>query len=234
MEMKSSKILESLTWRYACKKFDQNKTIELFQEHFGFIQPNKIGSKIIKPVYLSGTVEKKLDQTTQASISLGGPAISPLDKDYPSHSFIIKLLGGYFGSRLMKSLREDKGWTYGVHAYMLQLRQGNFLQIAADVKLEAVDESIALVKEEIQRLLEQPVSQDEIDTVKNYMLGEYVNDSKTAFDFAGLYKKILIQDLPSDYFDNFYGQIAELNTDRIETIKHQVVDLSAFSIVKIY
>ena len=214
--------------------FNQTSTERLLNQYFGVIETLPKDVKLIDPVFKAATITKKLEQTSQASIALGSPTLGPDDENYPSHSFVVKLLGGYFGSRLMKTLREDKGLTYGVHAYFVQLRQGNFMQIAADVKLEAVDESVDIVGEEISRLLKEPVDRDELETVKNYMLGEYVNDTNTAFDFAGLYKKILVQQLPDNYFDRYYGKIARLSVDEVELIKLQVLIPESFTTVKVY
>jgi predicted Zn-dependent peptidase len=214
--------------------FDQVETVSLVEKYVGDIKVAEKVLEVVKPVYGIDNIEKKLAQSTQASIALGGPAINPTEADYPAHALIIKLLGGYFGSRLMKTLREEKGLTYGVHAYMLQLRQGNFMQITADVKLEAVNESVDIINQEIQHLLSRPVPDNELTTIKNYMLGEYVNDSNTAFDFASLYKKIIIQKLPSSFYNTFYTRIANLSVKDVERIKEQVIDPVSLSTVKVY
>ena len=214
--------------------FDQRKVDALIENNFGDIPVSVNGVKTSEPIYHPDVVEKQLIETTQASIALGCPAVGPQDIDYPLHSFTIKLFGGYFGSRLMKTLREDRGLTYGIHAYFVQLRQGNYLQIASDVKLEAVHESVDIVLEEITKLLNNPVSEDELSTVRNYMLGEYVNDSNNAFDFAGLYKKIIIQKLPESYFDTFYDRIANIYIEEVESIKSRVLNPGHISVVKVF
>lgn len=214
--------------------FDQEVFDKLVEGNFGQIKILPHSDSVQEPVYATGAQEKKLEHTSQASIALGGKALSILDRDYPVHSFIMKILGGYFGSRLMKNLREEKGLTYGIHAYFLQLRHGDFFQIASDVKLEAVDESIDTVKAEIERLLTSPIEEAEIDTVKNYMLGEYVNDSNTAFDYAGLYKKIILQQLPEDFFDNFYERISAVSVEEVESTKAEVIDPALLSVVKVF
>lgn len=211
--------------------YSQGEFERLIDGHLGSIKLSKAQRKVNQPEFKADNITRELKKTTQASIALGLPAISHRAEAYPLHSLVVKLFGGYFGSRLMKTLREDRGLTYGVHGYFVQLRQGEFTQITADVKLEAAQESVNIVKEEIDKLLLKPISALELETVKQYMIGEYINDANTAFDFAGLYKKILLQDLPGDYFDKYYLKISEATIDDIESIKARVLDTARLTTV---
>jgi predicted Zn-dependent peptidase len=174
-----------------------------------------------------------LENTNQASIAIGCPTMANTEVNYPTQSILVKILGGYFGSRLMKTLREDKGLTYGVHAYTYHLLGGSYLQIAADVELKSVDYSIELIFEEVENLRKHGVSQDELSLVKNYMIGEYVNDSNTVFDFATLYNKIIMQNLPPTYYEYYYGQIAALKEDTILDFANELLTPADFYTIKV-
>jgi len=177
---------------------------------------------------------KELGNTSQASIAIGKQALDNTQTDYPEYAFMTKLLGGYFGSRLMKKLREEEGLTYGIHAFNNQLRAGSYLQISADVELNSVDKSIELIFAEIEKLKQEDISLHEIDTVKNYMIGEFVNDSNTVFDFAELYKKLILQSLPEDYYQVFYDKVSKIEPEVIKSIANKILDIEEFSIIKVY
>ena len=82
------------------------------------------------------------------------------------------LLGGYFGSRLMSNLREDKGYTYGIASHIRQYRPCRTFYIDADVADDCIEEAEAEVMKELRLLTEQPPSREELDTVRNTLCGD--------------------------------------------------------------
>ena len=180
------------------------------------------------------TETKELGNTSQATIAIGKLAIDNNQQDYAEYAFMTKLLGGYFGSRLMKKLREEEGLTYGIHAFNNQLRAGSYLQISADVELNSVDKSVELILAEIDKLKQEDISLHEIDTVKNYMIGEFVNDSNTVFDFAELYKKLILQSLPEDYYEVFYHKVSNIEPEVIKSMAIETLAIEQFSVIKVY
>jgi zinc protease len=215
---------------YDGKEFDQ-----LLQANFEGLTPGLIVKEIAKSSTATIKSEvKKLERASQASLALGSPAINNKHNNFSTYAFLIKVLGGYFGSRLMKKLREEEGLTYGIHAFTNHLNQGSYLQISADVEINSVDRSIELILAEINKLTQIDIPLDELDTVKNYMLGEFVNDSNTVFDFAELYKKLILQGLPEDYYQTFYENISAINSEDIREIALSSLQADKFSIIKVF
>jgi zinc protease len=176
---------------------------------------------------------KKLPHANQASIAVGKPSIKISQENYPNYAFLTKILGGYFGSRLMKKLREDEGLTYGIHAFNIHLNAGSYLQISADVELNSVNRSIDLVEEEINKLRIEAISTDEAKAVKSYMIGEFVNDANTVFDFADLYKSLIMQRLPEDYYQTFYQKISVITPEEIKLLANETLEQNQFSVIKV-
>ncbi len=179
-------------------------------------------------------IEKTLTNTSQASIALGIFLPGMTEKRYPQIALLIKILGGYFGSRLMKKLREEEGLTYGIHAFPIHLKGGSYLQIQADVEKSSVDKSINICLAEMNNIKQYGVEKNELEIVINYMLGEFVNESNTVFDFADLYKSILIQQLPINYYENFYRTIQILRPEDIQNISQELLITDDFVKVKVY
>jgi zinc protease len=215
--------------------YDNKEFSQLLNDNFQEFKPDfKVGDLAFASPGSIKTETKELGNTSQASIAIGKQAIDNTHEDYAEYAFMTKLLGGYFGSRLMKKLREEEGLTYGIHAFNNQLRAGSYLQISADVELNSVDKSVEMILTEIDKLKQVDISLHEIETVKNYMIGEFVNDSNTVFDFAELYKKLILQSLPADYYEEFYYNISEINPEAIKSIALEALDVEQFSVIKVY
>ena len=89
-------------------------------------------------------------------------------------------------------------------------------------------------KAEIDKLKQEDISLHEIDTVKNYMIGEFVNDSNTVFDFAELYKKLILQSLPEDYYEVFYHKVSNIEPEVIKSMAIETLAVEQFSVIKVY
>lgn len=214
--------------------YDDNKFTRLLQDSFKNFRPDHKVNEQTNPNSSSSIAEtKKLGNTSQASIALGKLTIDNKQPEYATYAFLTKVLGGYFGSRLMKKLREEEGLTYGIHAYNTHLRGGSYFQISADVELKSVDRSIEMILDEINILKQQEVGIHEIDTVKNYMIGEFVNDSNTVFDFAELHKKLLLQSLPDDYYQVFYRNISDTEAEVLKSMANELLAEEQLSIIKV-
>lgn len=228
-------LLPSLKTILISGAFNEKTIWHLLDDNFGGLQISKENFSIPQPgVTNPEDIVKQLEGTSQASIAIGKIGINNKDPEYPDHSILIKVLGGYFGSRLMKSLREDAGLTYGVHAYILHLLAGSIVQISADVTLGEVDRSVQMTFDELEVLRNSEISDEEMTLVRNYMSGEYANNTNSVFDFAGLYKRLVLQDLPEDYYEKFYQHLATITPERLKSVADDLLDPTTFSTVKVY
>ncbi|MDY5968731.1 MAG: insulinase family protein, partial [Bacteroidales bacterium] len=92
------------------------------------------------------------------------------------------ILGGYFGSRLMSNLREDKGYTYSIYSRVQIMRGATVFSLSTDVNAEATDNALKEIYGEMRRLREEPVPTDELETVKNYLAGEFLRGIDGVFE----------------------------------------------------
>lgn len=103
---------------------------------------------------------------------IGSLTIRQNHPDYIKLSVLVTLLGGYFGSRLMSNIREDKGYTYGIGSGLISYPYESLFVVATQCDAKYVNPLIQEVYKEIDNLCENLVSQRELDMVKSYMLGE--------------------------------------------------------------
>ena len=97
------------------------------------------------------------------------------------------VLGGYFGSRLMSNIREDKGYTYGIYSTTQIYRGSIVFYITADVAKEATDAAVDEIFKEIHRLQTEPITEEELDRVRKYMMGDFIRSMDGVFEVSERY-----------------------------------------------
>ncbi|UFH56207.1 pitrilysin family protein [Spirosoma sp. KNUC1025] len=153
----------------------------------------------------------------QSSIRLGRRLFNRAHPDFFKMLVTNEVLGGYFGSRLMKNIREEKGFTYGISSNMPAFRRDGYFLIGTDVNKENTQQTLDEISKEIRILQSEPVPQDELDVVKNYMAGEFVGSLNTPFEIADRYKVILLDGLPTDFLTTYIQNIRSVTaTDVME------------------
>lgn len=165
------------------------------------------------------TPEKTLfvEQPTaiQSALRMGNISISQNNKDFGKLRVLTTLLGGYFGSRLMNNIREDKGYTYGIAANLMAYPHQSVLAIQTETANEFVE---AIVKEtymEMERLQNEPVGQQELDMVKNYMLGEICRNYEGAFSLADAWIFLETAGLEKEFHVRTLADIQEITKEEL-------------------
>jgi predicted Zn-dependent peptidase len=214
----SGKITESLTKALA--------------ESFGGIPVTKRSNRVIeKKTALTPPPYLEKENTVQSSIRLGKKIISRTHPDYPALLFLNHILGGYFGSRLMKNIREEKGLTYGIYSSIAALKNDCYLSIGADVNKENRELTIQEIKNELKKLSTDRIDKNELITAKNHFIGSLQAEITTPFAHADKIKNIMLFDLPNDYYQVLLNKIDLLDeTHLLETAK-KYFDEDSFSIV---
>lgn len=175
----------------------------------------------VKPAFLVSTSyqgeEKVIEkaESVQSSIRMGRVLFNRHHEDYFKMLVTNELLGGYFGSRLMKNIREEKGLTYGISSHVVTLRNAGYFMVGTDVKKEFTQLTIDEIKKEINRLQTEPVSQEELTTVKNFMAGEFAGSLNTAFEVADRQKILLLDGLPGDFFNHYIDKIQAVTSEDV-------------------
>ena len=139
----------------------------------------------------SATIGCPMDNAVQSTLRIG--RILPLEwhqEEYARFMVLNTVLGGYFGSRLMSNIREDKGYTYGIYSTTQVYRGSIVFYITADVAAEATQAAVAEVYKEIDRLKQEPVPDEELERVRNYMMGDFIRSIDGAFEISERYRQM--------------------------------------------
>ena len=172
----------------------------------GGVAPAVLPTPAIADSHATGLVQVPVEGSLQASLRVGRrwPALG--EAQTPELLLLVKILGGYFGSRLMKNIREDKGFTYGIHASVVSRELGTALVIGTDVKGDSAAATRQEIAYELERLQTELLGDDELETVKNYTLGKLLGETATVFEQADKYRHTILQGLRPDYYPHLVRQ----------------------------
>ncbi len=142
---------------------------------------------------------KQMPDAAQTSLRMGLFVPRRTDPHYPNLHILTTVFGGYFGSRLMQNIREEKGYTYGISAGLAAYPSVTMLAIASEVNGNHVEDTIAEVKKEMERLRDELISDAELEMVKNYMAGDLLRSLDEPFHDADTKMSMLEFGLDEDY-----------------------------------
>jgi zinc protease len=135
--------------------------------------------------------------------------------DFLKVQVLNNLFGGFFGSRLMGNIREDKGYTYGIHSYLQNHMHQSAWVVSTEAGREVCEATIKEVYHEMQALREEPVDEEELMLVRNYMMGTILGDLDGPFHIISKWKNIILNQLPHDFF---YDSIHVIKTVTAEEL----------------
>ena len=129
--------------------------------------------------------------------------------DFMKVQVLNNIFGGFFGSRLMSNIREDKGYTYGIHSYLQNHIQQSAWMISTEAGRDVCQATIDEVYKEMKRLREELVEQDELELVRNFMLGSILGDLDGPFHLISRWKNYVLNNLDGNFF---YQNIETIKT----------------------
>lgn len=166
-------------------------------------------------------------ESVQSSIRLGRRLFTRAHPDFFKTLVTNEILGGYFGSRLMKNIREEKGFTYGISSNIPSFRRNGYFLIGTDVNKENTQQTLDEIAKEIRILQTELVSEDELQTVKNYMAGEFVGSLNTPFEIADRYKVILLDGLPADFLTTYIQKLRSVTPEEVMQTANQYLAIDS-------
>lgn len=198
----------------------------LGQNKYKFQQANPIKKEVRSEISHKVLIEKA--ETVQSTIRIGKKLFTRKHPDYLKFTVLNEVLGGYFGSRLMKNIREEKGLTYGIFSQVASLINEGYFMIGTDVKKELTTTALTEIYKEIETLKTTIIPEDELETVKSYMIGSYMGSITTPFSLAAKFKTIHFNNLSYDYYDDYIANIKKVKAKDLQLLAQKYFDISAF------
>jgi zinc protease len=165
--------------------------------------------------------------SVQMSIRLGKKCIARADNPHYFDAVMFNhLLGGFFGSRLMKNIREEKGLTYGIYSSLHHFLNDSFWLIGAEVNRQNADQAIEEIRFEIKALQNEPVSANELEVARNYFIGSWQSENSTLFAVAEKIQNIHLHGLGDDFYAHLLHHLKHITPAQVQDAANTYFDAS--------
>lgn len=205
---------------------------EQLNKNFGSLPFNTTDlTEIIHPV--SPASQKKQHITNdvngvQGAIRIARPFPNRHHPDFQKVAVLNTIFGGFFGSRLMSNIREDKGYTYGIHSYI----QNHIHECAWMISTEAGKDVCAATIEETYKEMEilrnELVDDEELDLVKNFMMGSLLGDLDGPFQIIARWKNYILNNLDDQYFYSGIQAIKTVTPEELQALAQKYLNPDEF------
>jgi predicted Zn-dependent peptidase len=209
----------------------KESTISLIDQHFGRDWENTSDFKENKFEFVKGAgTEHYLERedALQSAIRIGQVSINRTHPDFASLQVVNTIFGGYFGSRLMANIREDKGFTYGIGSALVSMKNAGYFFIASEVGADVCSAAMTEIEKEITILKEQEVSEGELSLVRNYMLGSMLGSLENSLSHADKFKNIYFSGLNYDYYSTYIDTVRNIKPTEIQAIANKYLNFDSF------
>jgi predicted Zn-dependent peptidase len=203
---------------------------QLFNEYFGELGNNNIQAG---PIPLQSSAEKKFRVTNdkdgvQGSIRIARPFPNRHHPDFLKVQVLNSLFGGFFGSRLMSNIREDKGYTYGIHSFVQNHIHESAWMISTETGKDVCEAAIQEIYKEMNELKEELVDEEEMLLVRNYMMGSILGDLDGPFQIIARWKNIILNGLDEKYFYDSINTIKTITAEEIQALAQKYLQPEEF------
>lgn len=187
-------------------------------DQFGIPNVFHFDSKAGSEIYI-----EKAD-AVQSALRLGNITVNRTHEDFPALQITNCVFGGYFGSRLMANIREDKGYTYGIGSGIASLKHCGYFYIATEIGIDVCASTLNEIEKEMNLLRTDLVGEQELELVRNYMLGSMLGSLENAFSHADKFKNIYFAGLDYEYYDRYIETIKNIDAKRVKAIANQYLN----------
>lgn len=208
-------------------------TLKLMEKYFGGLSEGEGDSRaILSPSPArAGTdgrrdgeglqvlVEKK--DAIQSAIRMGKMLFTKPHEDYLGMLVLNTVFGGYFGSRLMANIREDKGYTYGIGSAVVSYSHAGYFTLSTEVGAEVTRDALKEVYFELDRIQTELIPDSELQLVRNYMLGTFLRSIDGPFALADRFKGIYFHGLGYDYYDRYMETIRSITPRQLRDLANK-------------
>lgn len=211
-------------------KFNE-ESFSLLNEQFGndWEKSNSVKNDFSFEISKQNEIYMEKVESLQSAIRIGKLAINRKHEDFAGLQILNCVLGGYFGSRLMNNIREDKGYTYGIGSGIVSLQNAGYLFIATEVGADVCSAALTEIYKEINLLKNELVEEEELELVRNYMLGAMLGSLENVFSHADKFKNIYFSGLDYRYYENYINKVKTITAEEIKDLANQYLTTETFT-----
>jgi len=214
--------------------FIDNEVIQLITENFSASWGNSNKAERTNNHHLpiadkSLFIEKR--GANQNAVAIGKLFPTQNHPDFPGIKLLCTILGGYFGSRLMTNIRENKGYTYSIQASPISFLHNGVLLVFAEVKTDKTEETVNEIFIEINKLSEELITREELIPIQNYMLGRILEDFDGPFARAQTFASLKEANLDFDFYNSLIHTVKTATPEDIRALAQKYLDPESMSTI---
>ena len=174
-----------------------------------------------------------MPNSMQSGIRVGRRLFSRKHPDFNGVFVLNTILGGYFGSRLMTNIREKKGFTYNIYSTADAMLHDGCLYIATEVNGDKSAATLRAIFSEMKKMREKPVSDDELEMVRNYLLGMLLNGLDGPMNISDVVRNLLVEGLPLSAFDELVQAVRNIRPADIQALAQKYLQPEDYWVVQV-
>ncbi len=167
-------------------------------------------------------------EALQSAVRIGIPLVNRTHTDFIGLQISNTALGGYFGSRLMANIREDKGYTYGIGSGIASLQQAGYFFISTEVGVDVTSATLVEIEKEVNLLKSEAIADEELALIKNYMMGSLLGSLENAFSHADKFKNIHFFGLGYEYYEKYIKTLKNITPQELKGLANKYWDYDTF------
>lgn len=168
------------------------------------------------------------EKGVQGAIRIGSLFPNRHHADFAPMVVTNTLFGGYFGSRLMSNIREDKGYTYGIYSSTTPMINGGSLIVQTEVGRDVVEAAIKEIYHEMDVMCNEKADDEELLLVKNYLLGSLLGDLDGPFHILQRWRMMITNGLDISQFNRNVEIYKSITADQVQTLAQQYFNKENF------
>ncbi|MEY3920463.1 MAG: hypothetical protein RL634_224 [Bacteroidota bacterium] len=205
---------------------------QLLNKYFGHLPFNKNQVTNISHPMLPSSQKKwnilNDPDGVQGAIRIARPCPLPSDPVFPKLQVLNVLFGGFFGSRLMANIREDKGYTYGIYSYLMNHIHASAILISTEAGRDVCEATVKEVYHEMEQLRNKEVGKDELLLVKNYLIGTLLGDLDGPFHIIGRWKNLILHGMDESHFHYYVDTIKTIEAKELKNLAEKYLNPEEF------
>lgn len=207
--------------------------ISQLEKYFGSLPMRPLDKQTPMRWPLQPAAEKKIQnindaEGVQAAIRIARNFPNRHHPDFQPALVLNNIFGGFFGSRLMANIREEKGYTYGIHSYLLNYTGESGWMISTEAGRDVSADTIKEVYNEMQGLREEPVDEEELMMTRNFMIGSILGDLDGPFQVIARWKNLVLNNLDESYFYRGIQIIKTISAEELQELANKYLKPEEF------
>jgi predicted Zn-dependent peptidase len=166
-------------------------------------------------------IRHNIPGSVQSSIAMGKHLFNRQHPDFTGVAMLNTVFGGYFGSRLMQNIREEKGMTYGIYSEIQTYKHGGLLLISTETGIEYTTACLREIHREASKLRSNSIGKEELSQARNYMLGKLLSRTDGPFNKSSAYRNLLIEGFDEKKFETVVEEVRNIDNKRLRSLAEQ-------------